>query len=147
MSIALGFAGTCRVATPTGARPLSSIGVGDEITTYDTEAGTLGTARVVQVHRFSARQWVTIDLDGGRLTACTPGTGVWDAFDEIFRSAGSLSTLAELVVVDGTQTSACQVRDVPERTQPDTEVVHLTLASPADSLVVDGVVVRHKDAS
>ncbi|MCB9664262.1 MAG: hypothetical protein H6732_09125 [Alphaproteobacteria bacterium] len=145
MPVPLGFPPEASVLTPDGPRPLGSIQPGDRVLAVDAEARTLAPARVVAVREEVADQLVTIETDGHTVPAAAPGTGFYDAFEELFRAAGSLSALSELLVVEGQALEPRVVLEVPERDAPGARVLHLVLEAPAHALVVDGVVVRHKE--
>lgn len=145
MPVPLGFLATSPVLTPTGPRPLGELDVGDLVLAVDVDARTLAPARVAAVRREPADQLVAIDLGDHVVRAAAPGTGFFDAFEDLFRAAGSLSALSELLVWTGGGLEPRAVLEVPERDAPGAEVVHLVLEAPAAALIVDGVVVRHKE--
>lgn len=145
MSVAFGAPPDTVVATPGGPRALGALAVGDEVWGVEPIEGTLVPARVEAISGWSVEQLVAVQHDGGALRGCTPGTSVWDAFEESFRAAGSLSTLSEVWSLEGGSLRRREVRDAPEVTVPATQVLHLTLHHPASAVVFDGVVVRHKE--
>ncbi|MCB9681905.1 MAG: Hint domain-containing protein [Alphaproteobacteria bacterium] len=148
MAVAFGFVPGTRIATPDGPVPIEALTPGDVVWAWDPSEPAPTRATVVQAPRTPARHLVAIDLGTARLAGLTPGTYVWDAFEEIFRGASSLSTLAELLVGDADGLVATPVVEVPER-QVDTpiEVVHLGLDRAGATFLADGVLVRHLEAT
>lgn len=147
MSVAFGFPAGARVATPEGDVPLGSIAVGATVWAADTE-GRRAPARVAEVRRWTVDHLVAVRTASGGLSGCAPGTNVWDAFEEAWRAAGSLSTLSEVLVDRGDGALVAeQVIETPERLAEGMEVAHLTLERPHAALLVDGVLVRHKEGA
>lgn len=144
MSVPFGLPASALVLTPRGLVPLGSVAPGDVVASLDPETGTWSEARVLATPAWSVDQVVDIAYDGGVLVGVTPGTGVWDAFEEGWRAVGSLSTLSQLLVGDRVGVSPRDVTGFTERAV-DREVRHLTLAPPHLAFVADGVVVRHKE--
>jgi hypothetical protein len=145
VSVAFGLSSDATVLTPRGPVPLGALSAGDTVWAFDPEAGAWSEARVVAAPTWTVDQVVDVVFDGGTLHGVTPGTGVWDAFEEGWRAVGSLSTLSRLLVGGRDGLEERGVVTTVEHAV-DREVRHLTLAAPHLAFVVGGVVVRHKEA-
>lgn len=145
MSVPFGLPPSTAVLAPGGSVVLGSIAAGDAVLAFDPESGVWSEARVVAVPAWTVDQVVDVVFEGGVLEGITPGTGVWDAFEEGWRAVGSLSTLSRLLVGGRDGLVDRGVVATVEHAV-DREVRHLTLAAPHLAFVVGGVVVRHKEA-
>lgn len=145
MPVPFGFIESTLVRTPSGAVALGAVQVGDAVWAYDTAKSTLVRRTVQALHAEPVDQLVAVDADEVILTGATPGTSIWDAFEGMFRGAGSLSSAGELLSwADGTP-RAVQIVEIPERAAPGTRVFHLTLDGDEGAFFADDVLVRHLD--
>ncbi len=146
MSLPFGVPAGTPVLTPHGPRAAESLVVGDVVWAVDPVTQARTEAAITGITTWETDQLQAITYEGGSLDALTPGTNVWDAFEEAFRAAGSLSTLSELLVESGAGDLAPRaVLTTPETRAPGTRVYLPTLARPHSALLVAGVVVRHKE--
>lgn len=145
MPVPFGFIAGTRVTTPGGAVDIEAIAVGDPVLAYDAVAGRSSVRTVAA--RWSDEVDHLVAVDGGEvvLTGATPGTAVWDAFEGMFRGAGSLSSAGELLVWVGDGVQVAAIEEIPERSAPGTVVWHLTLDGDEGAFFADRVLVRHRD--
>lgn len=149
MTVPFGFVAETLVQTPDGPRPIADLAPGHLVLAW-TDDG-LTPRPVVAVHADAADHLVAIRLDPDdgngthEVRGVSPGTYLWDAFEEMFRGAASLSSLAELVWCpsDGDPIPR-RVDETVEHHRPGTPLHHLTLEGPEAAFVADGVVVRHR---
>lgn len=147
MPVPFGFVPETVVATPSGPRPLVEVAVGEAVWSADAATGTPVVRQVIAVHAESAvDHLVAVEAEGALLRGVTPGTAVWDAFEGMFRGAGSLSVAAELRVFGDDATAVSPVLGVDEHVRPGGTVHHLTLDGPEGAFFADGVLVRHLEA-
>jgi hypothetical protein len=147
VSAVVGFLPETSVATPSGDRPLSDLGVGDAVWAWHLGRGERVASAVAAIHRAqgpAARFLYRVEGGGRTLRGATPGTAVYDAFEDMFRGVGSLSSLAEIRVEDGTEGGAvAPVDDAVEIHDDRAEVLHLTIEGDEGCFFADGVLVRH----
>jgi hypothetical protein len=137
MSAVVGFVPECLVRTPNGDARLGDLVVGDLVLAWSPKAG-LVPRPILAVYVQPAEHLYRLVAGPCVVQGCTPGTAVMDAFEDMFRGAGSLSSLAELQTVDG----SVALDDAVEFTRPG-PVLHLTLQGDEGNFFVDGVLVRH----
>lgn len=138
MSVAFGVQPDTLVATPDGDRAADSLQAGDTVWSWDLAGGTKVARVIKRVHHTAEQHLVAIKAPPLTLRGCTPGMGVYDVFEELFRAAGSLSTLSQVQGFEATP----EVDELSERTEPTT-VVQLTLEGDEGCWFADGVLVRH----
>lgn len=147
MSAVVGFLPETSIATPDGGRALADLDVGDAVWAWNLGEGARVARHVAAVHRAqgpAARFLYRVEAGGRSMRGCTPGTSVYDAFEDMFRGVGSLSSLAELRVDDGTGPGAvAPVDDAVEIHDDRAEVLHLTLDGDEGCFFADGILVRH----
>lgn len=139
-----GVIGETTVLTPTGPRPIAEIGVGDAVCAWDSVHRQVCERRVTEVQRGVSEHLYALATASAQLAGCTPGLQVYDAFEDMFRAAGSLSALAELaVLVDGALQPEPLV-DARELTVPDAALWWLITDGQEGTLFIDGVLARHR---
>jgi hypothetical protein len=146
--LVLGVGTDSLVATPDGARPAGELAVGDVIWATDpaVKPAVISSRRVVAVTRAPTTRVASVVTARATLRTVAPGSMVWDDFDGLWRGAGSLSSLAEVLVRAAHDLVAEPVVEVPERelTGGGAEMVLLTLEGPEDGWFADDVLVRHR---
>ncbi len=146
MSLPFGVPAGTPILTPNGPRAVESLAPGDVVWGVDPNTLVRSPAAITGITTWETDQLQAIAFEGGSLPEVTPGTNVWDAFEEAFRAAGSLSTLSEVLVDSGAGELVTRaVLTTPETRAPGTRVYLPTLARPHGALLVAGVVVRHKE--
>ncbi len=145
MTVPFGVIAGSRVAVPSGTRLVETLAVGDLVYSYNAASAELVERAITAIDRAVVQQLVAVETEGDvELRGCTPGMGVYDGFEDLFRGAGSLYTLSELVTWDGESLGRVTVLDMPERTVPDTEVFQLALEGGEGTWFADGVLLRHR---
>ena len=139
---ALGFVGNTPVATPSGPRAIAEIAVGDEVWAWSEATGGLVARAVLETSVAPANGLYQLLGDGACVEGCTAGTYVWDASEDMFRGAGSLSSLTELLVVDGVGVRRVPLADAIE-VPGEAEVHHLRIAGEEGAWFAGGLLVRH----
>jgi hypothetical protein len=147
MSAVVGFLRGTSIATPDGDRTLGELAVGHAVWAWHLGRGERVARAVAALHHAggpAACFLYRVDAGGRSLRGCTPGTAVYDAFEDMFRGVGSLSSLAELCVLgEEGQVAVAPVDDAVEIHVAEGEVLHLTLDGDEGCFFADGVLVRH----
>ena len=150
---ALGVGGGCliciargsRVLTPSGARAIEALAVGDAVYSIDVRSGELVATRVV-ARRSGVRECMALRVAGRRLVL-TSTHPVYDAAAGSYRQAGALveDDAARLLVVG----AGPMPIDSVERYVGLHEVHDISVEHPLHNFVVEGVIVHNKsdDAS
>lgn len=149
MTVPFGFVPETLVLTPDGPRPIADLRPGESVLCWADDAVTVRS--IVAVHADAVDHLVEVRLDPAdghgphRVRGVSPGTYLWDAFEEMFRGAASLSSLAELLwCSEGGDAVARRVDETVEHHRPGATLHHLTLDGPESTFFADGVVVRHR---
>lgn len=132
------------VWTPSGERPIGELRVGDPVIAVAWPSGVEHVATVTALHAGRTASLYALVAEGSTLAGITPGALVWDAFEEMFRGAGSLSALTELVVrgEDG-QHRVVPLADAAERLVGEADVMTVELSGDAPGFWIGGVLARH----
>jgi hypothetical protein len=139
---ALGFVASTPVSTPGGARPIAEVSVGDAVHAWSESSGALVVVSVVETRVCRANGLYRLLGDGAEVAGCTAGTYVWDASEDMFRGAGSLSSLTELLVTDGRGVRRVALDDALE-VGGEADVHHLRVDGDEGCWFAGGVLVRH----
>jgi hypothetical protein len=107
----------------------------------------MGLAVVRQVHVDQTDHLDEVITDLGTLRGCTPGTAIYDAFEDMFRAAASLSSLSEVVVRRDGHAAVAAVDAILEHHAPQTVVHQLTLEGTVNCFFADGMLVKHRKTS
>lgn len=144
MGVLFGVVGEAQVLTPEGPRAMGELQAGDRVLAWDSVHGKTCERRVVRMEQGTVDNLYVLVTETTRLRGCTPGLQVWDAFESMFRAAGSLSALAELGVLTDGGLRAEPLLDAEEQAQPGAAVWWLHTDGEEGTLFVDGVLVRHR---
>jgi hypothetical protein len=147
MSVPFGLIAETLVATPDGPKAIEHILPGDVVWSWNIETGEAGRAEVIATHREHVDHLDEILTASEALRGCTPGTGIYDAFEDMFRAAASLSSLSEMLRWTDGATEVQAVDEVAEHHRAGTLVCHLTLSTGHQAFFADGFLVRHLAAS
>jgi hypothetical protein len=147
MSVPFGLIAGTLVATPTGPRAIETLHPGDRVWAWDLSRRVAIEAPVVALHAERVDHLNEIVGSVSRLRGCAPGTGIFDAFEEMFRAAASVSSLSEVLVWQEGVAISDPVDEVPEHNRPDTGIHHLTLGEDQTCFFADGLLVRHRTES
>jgi hypothetical protein len=142
--VLFGVIGETTVLTPGGPRPIAEISVGDTISAWDSVRRCVCERRVTEVQRGASEHLYALATASARLGGCTPGLQVYDAFEDMFRAAGSLSALAELAVLVEGALQPEPLLDASELTVAGAALWWLITDGEEGTLFIDGVLARHR---
>ena len=142
MSVAFGVVTETMVLTPKGPVAASQLAVGDEVVAHDPATQTTVHRTIQVVHQSLVTQLVDLVTSEASLTGVTPGTNVWDAFDEMYRAAASLSPLAELLGRSDAGLQTAPILEVPEREVPPTQVIQFAIEGDEGAYFAGGFLVK-----
>jgi hypothetical protein len=143
MPVSFGFVAGTTVQTPSGARPIEGLAVGELVWAWDLDHARAVAAPIVGLHTELVDHLDEVVGEAGRIAGCAPGTGIYDVFEEMFRAAASLSTLSELLLWREGQPGSDPVLEVPEHLTPSARIYHLTLGADQTCFFADDALVRH----
>lgn len=139
-----GVVGETMVRTPSGSRAIRELAVGDAVCAWSQARGRIEERRVTEVQRGVGDHLVRLGTPSTRLPGVTPGLQVHDAFEDMFRAAGSLSSLAELSVWSGDGLVAEPLTSSDEVAAAGTPLWWLLTDGDEGTLLLEGVLVRHR---
>ena len=132
------------IDTPAGPRPLSELAPGDEVWAWHMVHQERIARRVTHVQTGSADHLYELVTASGRLAGCTPGVSVFDASEDMFRGAGSLSAIAEMSVWTSAGLVVEPLDDAIEHTLPGAALRFLTHDGDEATFFAGGFLVRHQ---
>lgn len=139
---ALGFVASTSVATPDGPRAIADVVVGDVVWAWADATRERVRRVVVETARAEANGLYRLVARGACVEGCTAGTYIWDASEDMFRGAGSLSSLTELLVAGDDGVDRVPLEDAVE-IAGDATLFHLRLEGDEGCWFAGGVLVRH----
>jgi hypothetical protein len=142
------FAGSTRVATPRGPRPIRDLAIGDEVWSYDHVTRRFAIGRVTAIHR-SRGAIRSLRSANGVLAAVTGTHPLFAAKRADFVAASAIAIGEELLHWDGDPDRmpvASEVLAVESPTGDDTvEVFNLTVGDAYSTFFADGFYVHNKE--
>ena len=142
MSVAFGVVTETMILTPTGPVAAGQLTVGDVVVAHDPVTQTTVHRPIQEVHQSHVTQLVDLVTTEASLTGVTPGTNVWDAFDEMYRAAASLSPLAELLGQPDTGLQTAPILEGPEREVPTIQVIQFAIEGDEGAYFAGGFLVK-----
>lgn len=144
MSTPFGLGLDTVVLTPDGGRALRDLRVGDAVCAWDAARRALVNREVHAVQEGTVDHLYTIGTPTARAGAVAAGTNVFDVAEDMFRGAGSLSSLSEALVWTGSAADVEAVEVADEYAAPGTPVRFLSLTGDEGAFFADGLLVRHQ---
>lgn len=132
------------IDTPEGLRPLSTLAVGDIVWAWHLVNQQRVARRVTHVHEGTADHLYELVTASARIGGCTPGVSVFDASEDMFRGAGSLSAIAEMSVWTPAGLVVEPLDDAREHPQPGARLRFLTHDGDEATFFAGGFLVRHQ---